>query len=220
MARITGSMAEELARLESRSERSASGCLLAPSKSYAEFKYDRGAGRVRAIRAAYMIHVGPIPEGHLIRHSCDQPRCIAIAHLSTGSVADNSRDMAERRRGLIGLRHHFAAVTPEQIAAAVDEYLRGGKSQAEMAARMGVGPTTFGRWVRADSRRDVARKGVTVGVGSRIATGLLGCGTRAGYFWHRNHNEPMCDPCRQANADYMRAYKADRKTARVWVGAS
>lgn len=32
------------------------------------------------------------------------------------------------------------------------------------------------------------------------------CGTRAGYRWHQNNGDPICDECAAAHADYMREY--------------
>ena len=49
-------------------------------------------------RLAYEAWVGPIPEGLLIRHRCDNPPCINPDHLETGTLQDNARDMAERGR--------------------------------------------------------------------------------------------------------------------------
>lgn len=74
-----------------------------------------GIGRerlVRAPRVSYEIHRGPIPHGAIIRHSCDNPRCVNPSHLSTGSMKDNVRDMLERGRN----RPH-RKLTPEDVAA-------------------------------------------------------------------------------------------------------
>lgn len=38
-------------------------------------------------------------DGKVIRHTCDNPRCINPDHLVLGSHADNMNDMALRRRG-------------------------------------------------------------------------------------------------------------------------
>jgi hypothetical protein len=39
-----------------------------------------------------------IPKGKIIRHKCDNPRCINPFHLEVGTRADNARDMVQRRR--------------------------------------------------------------------------------------------------------------------------
>jgi len=48
--------------------------------------------------------------GKVVRHRCDNPRCIADAHLLLGTHQDNMDDRTERRR------HGRLKLTPEQIA--------------------------------------------------------------------------------------------------------
>ena len=40
-----------------------------------------------------------------------------------------------------------------------------------------------------------------------------GCGTRNGYVKHRYAGDVPCDPCRQANADYQRAWMRTRRAS-------
>ena len=65
----------------------------------------KGYGLVRfrgrnaqAHRASYEMHNGPIPDGAVVRHKCDNPPCVNPDHLELGTVADNNRDMSERGR--------------------------------------------------------------------------------------------------------------------------
>ncbi len=60
-------------------------------------RYEHGT-YVLAHREAYEQHVGPIPEGLLILHSCDTPLCINPDHLRAGTHAENMRDRSARRR--------------------------------------------------------------------------------------------------------------------------
>lgn len=68
-------------------------------------RFDNGYGRLshqcqthKAHRASHEVWVGPIPEGHVVRHKCDNPPCINPEHLETGTVAENHDDMWSRGR--------------------------------------------------------------------------------------------------------------------------
>lgn len=47
---------------------------------------------------AYEISYGPIPDGVIIRHSCDNPPCWRLGHLIPGTMQNNTDDMFERGR--------------------------------------------------------------------------------------------------------------------------
>lgn len=49
-------------------------------------------------------------------------------------------------------------------------------------------------------------------VDSVLRTAHADCGTRPGYRRHRDRNEPVCDPCRKANTDSYRRYRATGTT--------
>lgn len=55
-------------------------------------------GEVKAHRAAYRVFKGEIPEGYVVMHSCDNPRCINPEHLSVGTLKDNTQDMMRKGR--------------------------------------------------------------------------------------------------------------------------
>ena len=56
-------------------------------------------GKALAHRVSYEHHFGPIPEGCVVRHTCDNGFCVCPQHFMLGSVLDNIGDMHARQRG-------------------------------------------------------------------------------------------------------------------------
>lgn len=52
----------------------------------------------RAHRVSYEHFIGPIPEGMMVLHSCDNPPCVNPQHLRIGTAADNMADALARGR--------------------------------------------------------------------------------------------------------------------------
>lgn len=71
--------------------------------------------KVSAHRAAYEAWVGPIHEGLLVRHKCDNPPCINPAHLELGTHKENAEDKFSRGRGLVGDSHPNSKLTSEVV---------------------------------------------------------------------------------------------------------
>jgi hypothetical protein len=57
-----------------------------------------GEKPVRAHRYSYEYFVGPIPEGKIILHLCDNPPCVNPAHLRLGTKRDNAMDKISKER--------------------------------------------------------------------------------------------------------------------------
>lgn len=53
--------------------------------------------RIFQHRLSYIIHVGPIPSGRYVLHTCDNRKCWNPAHLWLGTISDNKQD--ELRKG-------------------------------------------------------------------------------------------------------------------------
>jgi hypothetical protein len=113
------------------------GCL--NSKGYGNIRLGgRGGKSVFAHRLSYELHHGPIPDGLVVMHSCDNPACVNPNHLSVGTHKDNMRDMVRKGRGrhpvLKGETNGRALLTEDKV-----RYIRASKaSHAALARELGV----------------------------------------------------------------------------------
>ena len=91
------------------------GALLKRAGGYGSIRINRKAER--AHRVAYALEVGPIPDRKILRHTCDNPRCVNPAHLIPGSHKENSQDALDRERHLVGERDPKARLSNDDVAA-------------------------------------------------------------------------------------------------------
>lgn len=68
-----------------------------------------------AHRLSYEVHVGPIPDGMVVRHRCDVPQCVNPAHLHLGTQADNVADNVRRGRVARGEAVKSAKLTEAKV---------------------------------------------------------------------------------------------------------
>lgn len=64
---------------------------------YGEFQVSRGVKR-QAHRILWILVNGPIPDGLLVCHTCDNPPCCNLDHLFLGTTRDNALDAKAKGR--------------------------------------------------------------------------------------------------------------------------
>jgi hypothetical protein len=99
----------------------------------------------RAHRVSYEMAHGPIPDGLVIRHKCDNPVCVSPYHLEVGTYADNARDHTLR-----GKPHQ--RVSANQIIEMRIRYTRG-ESIVWIASKMGLSYQTVHRHVKPTPKK-------------------------------------------------------------------
>lgn len=111
------------------------------------YRFPRGYGRVPvgnttvgAHVVAYETWVGPIPDGLLVRHTCDNPPCINPKHLLVGTHQDNMDDKVQRQRqsSLKGEAHYAAKLTAEDVRKIRSEWSEGNVTQPALAKKYGT----------------------------------------------------------------------------------
>ena len=95
----------------------------------------RGGHSMKMHRAVFFDVHGYLPE--VVRHTCDNPRCINPEHLLAGTQKDNMRDCVERGRRTPPPRHN--KLSQEQVL----EIRRGNTSAKDLAERFGVSKVTI-----------------------------------------------------------------------------
>ena len=88
-------------------------------------------GSVPAHRVSWLLHKGPIPEGLMVCHTCDNRICVNPDHLYLGTNADNMRDRSQR--GYVHQRRLDEAKVRE-----MRQLRQQGWSWRKLAARYGV----------------------------------------------------------------------------------
>jgi len=111
-----------------------------------------GRGRpLQAHRVSWEIHFGPIPDGMIICHHCDNPLCVRPDHLFVGTKSDNALDAV--RKGIFGdhwpkgERHYKTRLTNAD-ALHIRALHAAGANYGELASRYGISNSSISKLVR------------------------------------------------------------------------
>lgn len=103
---------------------------------------DRGK-MLKTHRLAYEHFKGKIPDGMVVRHTCDNPPCCNPDHLLVGTLRDNSQDSVRRGRAshqvMTGEHCPAALLTWDQVT----EIRASHEAGVALAEKYGVTPSTI-----------------------------------------------------------------------------
>jgi hypothetical protein len=89
-----------------------------------------------AHRLSYEDAKGPIPEGMVLLHSCDNRKCINPAHLTPGTQLENIADRVAKNRSARGIDNGRSKLSEAQVG----EILQSSAPKKALARQYGVDP--------------------------------------------------------------------------------
>jgi hypothetical protein len=112
------------------------GCL--DNEGYGRF------GQTLTHRKAYQLWKGEIPKGNVIRHLCNNRKCVNPEHLASGTQKDNVADMLRTNPPVWrrGEKNGRAKLTKEDVLE-IRQWLDFGYNQKEVANVFNISTTTI-----------------------------------------------------------------------------
>lgn len=119
---------------------------------------------VIAHRFSWELHFGPIPDGLIVCHHCDNRACVRPDHLFLGTHATNATDKIRKGRAGWPAPHnpsrgedrYNARLTEKDVKKIRRHYENGTASQADMARKYGLSRETIGKIVHRKKWSHVA----------------------------------------------------------------
>jgi len=115
-----------------------------------------GGKSVRAHRWLFALLHGAVADDEVVRHKCDNPRCVNPTHLEIGTYADNTRDKFDRGRApnRQGSKHPLARMTEADVVA-LRKAAELGETHEQLAARFGLSRAHVGKITRRENWRHI-----------------------------------------------------------------
>jgi hypothetical protein len=121
------------------------------SSGYGHLSVD--GATIKAHRYAWEREHGPIPDGLLVCHTCDNRLCVRLSHLFLGSAHDNTGDMRAKGRDSFstnkGELHGRAKLTDDQVRE-IRARAAAGESHRSLARHFDVHHSQIGNIVRRE----------------------------------------------------------------------
>ena len=108
--------------------------------------------KVNAHRYSYEIANGPIPDGMLVCHGCDNPPCVNPKHLFVGTHKDNMQDAVKKGRAARGSRLPQTKLTDAQVLEAVSLAKDRSRTIESVAKLYGISGEHLGSLMRGKYR--------------------------------------------------------------------
>jgi hypothetical protein len=78
-------------------------------------KFQNNGKTIRIAKYLYEREFGEVPEGFVLRHKCDNPKCINPSHLEVGTQRDNMQDMVERGHSTKGSKNPMSKLSEDDV---------------------------------------------------------------------------------------------------------
>jgi len=116
---------------------------------YGHFRFNKH--HIKANRFSYQLYHGEIPEGKLVCHKCNNPKCVNPFHLYAGTPQDNMADKVRtnRQARLRGESNGHSELTEKQVLE-----IRKNKdnlSQRELGELYNIGISAIGHIIRKET---------------------------------------------------------------------